>query len=88
MTKKDLDSVELPLVEEKLRRIQIMMERTENIAQTGSWEWDAMTRFYFVDHARDSLATLATGKDVLAPSESTLSSAPRLGCRSDVRGKK
>jgi len=30
-------------VEEKMRRIQMMMERTEHIAQTGSWEWDAIT---------------------------------------------
>ena len=44
MTKKDLDpSVEQPQVEEQLRRIQMMMERTEHIAQTGSWEWDAET---------------------------------------------
>ncbi|MGE5453425.1 MAG: ATP-binding protein [Acidobacteriota bacterium] len=33
---------EHPHVEEKLRRIQLMMERTERIAQTGSWEWDAI----------------------------------------------
>lgn len=25
-----------------MRRIQMMMERTERIAQTGSWEWDAV----------------------------------------------
>ncbi len=42
MSQNDLDAVELPQVEEKLRRIQIMMERTEKIAQTGSWEWDAI----------------------------------------------
>ncbi len=29
-------------VEERMRRIQMMMERTERIAQTGSWEWDAV----------------------------------------------
>lgn len=32
-----------PTVEEQMRRIQMMMERTERIAQTGSWEWDAET---------------------------------------------
>ncbi|MEN9453333.1 MAG: hypothetical protein RLZZ369_2392, partial [Pseudomonadota bacterium] len=41
MTNKDQGgSLELPH-EEKLRRIQMMMERTERIAKTGSWEWDA-----------------------------------------------
>jgi two-component system sensor histidine kinase/response regulator len=44
MSKKELDPIfEHPHVMEKMRRIQVMMERTEKIAQTGSWEWDADT---------------------------------------------
>lgn len=43
MSTKDVDNhPDDPHVEERLRRIQIMMERTERIAQTGSWEWDAV----------------------------------------------
>lgn len=78
MTNKDQGSqVELPH-EEKLRRIQMMMERTERIAQTGSWEWDAEAdivtwsnetyRFFGRDPA-DGIPNLAGQKELYTPED-------------------
>ena len=78
MTNKDQGgSLELPH-EEKLRRIQMMMERTERIAKTGSWEWDAESdivtwsnetyRFFGRDPA-DGIPNLAGQKELYTPED-------------------
>ena len=78
MTNNDLGGkVELPH-EEKLRRIQMMMERTERIAKTGSWEWDAEAdivtwsnetyRFFGRDPA-DGIPNLAGQKELYTPED-------------------
>ena len=78
MTHDDLSGkAELPH-EEKLRRIQMMMERTERIAKTGSWEWDAEAdivtwsnetyRFFGRDPA-DGIPNLAGQKELYTPED-------------------